>query len=310
MKYPPKYPMYIVSKGRADSMFTSKSLNFMGLDHTIAIEPQDFDAYTKAIKDFKLTHAKLLVLPFSNHGDGPGRARNYVWNHSMVDGHERHWVFDDNISYFWRLHNNKLYICNTGNLFRACEDFVDRYENVPLAGLQYKWFLAAREKNPPVIFNTRIYSALLIENSCKHKWRGRYNEDTDLSLRVLKDGDCTVEFTFFSQGKMGTQRLKGGNTAEFYNKEKVKETEAPKDIFYNPDGTINKSQMLVNMHPDVCSIVWKYNRWHHWCDYSPFRNNKLRLKPGIEVPQGTNNYGLKLISGWQKTELEDFSIKK
>jgi hypothetical protein len=283
----------------------------MKVHHYIAIEPQDFDDYTKSIKDKNLSdYATLLILPFSNHGDGPGRARNWCWDHAITLGAKRHWVLDDNIQYFYRLNENKKYICNSGNYFRACEDFVDRYENVPLAGLQYKFFIAARGNLPPYYLNTRIYSVLLIDTSCKHRWRGRYNEDTDLSLRVLKDGDCTIEFYFFSQNKIATQVLKGGNTAEFYHKEKAKETdENGLAISYNADGTINKSQMLVNMHPDVCKIVWKYGRWHHWVDYSPFKKNKLRLKKDITIHEEPNNYGVRLIHGWKKTKEEDFTIK-
>ena len=37
----PNYPVYIISKGRADSMFTSRSLARMKVPHYIAIEPQD-----------------------------------------------------------------------------------------------------------------------------------------------------------------------------------------------------------------------------------------------------------------------------
>jgi len=33
----------------------------------------------------------------------------------------------------------------------------------------------------------RVMRCILIDNACRHRWRGRYNEDTDLSLRVLKD---------------------------------------------------------------------------------------------------------------------------
>ena len=127
----------------------------------------------------------------------------------------------------------------------------------------------------------------LIENTCKHKWRGRYNEDTDLSLRVLKDGDCTIEFFFYLQGKIGTQLIKGGNTDEFYA---VEDTE---DAIFK--GTSNKSEMLFRMHPDVTKNVWRYGRWHHAVNYLPFKDNRLKYKEGLKIPEGINEYGLKLI---------------
>ena len=128
------------------------------------------------------------------------------------------------------------------------------------------------------MFNTRIYSTLLIDNSTKYRWRGRYNEDTDLSLRVLKDGDCTLQFNAFLQEKATTQRISGGNSKEFYDEE----------------GTMNKSKMLEKMHPDVAKVVWRFNRWHHFVDYSPYKKNIPIKKKDLVIPQGVNNYGMVL----------------
>ncbi|MEK9696915.1 MAG: hypothetical protein VW270_14230 [Candidatus Poseidoniales archaeon] len=278
----PRYPVYIISKGRHESMFTSRSLARMKVPHYIAIEPQDEADYEQALDNFGIREfVTLLVAPFSNHGDGPGRARNWCWDHSIELGAKRHWVL---------------------------EDFVDRYTNVKIAGPQYRFFCAPNQKYPPYVANTRIYSCLLIENDCKHRWRGRYNEDTDICLRVLKDGDCTVQFNAFLQGKAATQTVKGGNSAEFYHKEvgydpKTGEALKADDLLevkdrYNVVGTVAKSQMLVDMHPDVAKMVWRYGRWHHHVNYDPFKKNKLAFKEGIEVPKGVNNYGMKLVTNW------------
>ena len=165
---------------------------------------------------------------------------------------------------------------------------------------------------PPYVKNTRIYSTLLIDNACKYRWRGRYNEDTDLSLQVLKSGDCTIQFNSFLQGKAATQTVKGGNTEEFYHKEVgldengvaiVDESLEVKDR-YNVAGTIAKSQMLVDLHPDVARLEWKFGRVHHYVDYGPFKANKLRLKKDVVIPEEINNYGMKLITdfGTEKSD--------
>tara|TARA_R110000850_G_scaffold204397_3_gene330605 strand:- start:304 stop:654 length:351 start_codon:yes stop_codon:yes gene_type:complete len=112
-----------------------------------------------------------------------------------------------------------------------------------------------------------------------YRWRGRYNEDTDLSLRVLKDGHCTVQFNAFLQEKQTTQLIKGGNTEEFYAKE----------------GTLPKSQMLADLHPDVATVVWKFSRWHHDVNYFPFKKNLLKKIDGLKIPTGINNYGMELV---------------
>ena len=267
----PKYPVYIISKGRHETMITSRSLNRMRVPHYISVEPQDLEPYQEAVKKFNLDMVTLLELPFSNHGDGPGRARNWCWDHSISIGAEKHWVLDDNISDFYRLNKNERIRVESGVIFKVAEDFVDRFENVPISGFQYRFFIAPNQSYPPYVKNTRIYSTLLISNDCKHRWRGRYNEDTDICLRVLKDGDCTIQFNAFLQGKAATQTVKGGNTEEFYHKEGIEKNHWVDGV--NAEGTRNKSEMLVRMHPDVARMVWRYKRWHHYVDYSPFKKN-------------------------------------
>ena len=298
----PKSPVYIISKGRHETMITSRSLSRMKVPHYIAIEPQDEKNYEAALDNFNIRdYVTLLIAPFSNHGDGPGRARNWCWDHAISIGSEKHWVLDDNISDFYRLHQNLRIRVESGVIFKAAEDFIDRYENVPISGFQYRFFIAPNQSYPPFVTNTRIYSTLLIDNKCKHRWRGRYNEDTDICLRVLKDGDCTIQFNAFLQGKAATQTVKGGNTEEFYHKEGTLEKEKWRDGTLNPVGTVNKSQMLVDMHPDVARMVWKYDRWHHYVNYEPFKATALRFKPGIDISEfpKVNNYGMKLVNNYK-----------
>jgi hypothetical protein len=135
-----------------------------------------------------------------------------------------------------------------------------------------------RVRKPAFTANTRIYSCNLIRNDTPFRWRGRYNEDTDLSLRMLKKGWCTVLFNAFLQKKTWTQAMKGGNTAAFYAAE----------------GTLPKSQMQVAMHPDVSRLVWKFGRWHHLVDYKSFAGNILVLRDGVALPDGPDNYGMVL----------------
>ena len=282
----PKYPIYIVSKNRSDTRFTSKALEKMNVPYHIIIEASDRDKYSAVIDK-----QKILILPekyldeydtFDDLGrtksTGPGAARNFAWDHSVKRGAERHWVMDDNIVGFMRWNNNLQLYVTTGAYFRAMEDFVDRYKNVAMAGPNYFMFAARKTKAPPFITNTRIYSCNLIKNDLPYRWRGRYNEDTDLSLRMLKDGWCTIQFNAFLHHKITTQAVKGGNTADFYQKE----------------GTLPKSKMQVDMHPDVSKLVWKFNRWHHHVDYRPFKKNKLIKKDNIIIPKEPNNYGMAL----------------
>ena len=215
----PNYPIYIPSKGRHDTMLTSKSLNRMKVPHNIVVEPQEFDLYEKAISEFDLKYATLLCLPFSNLGLGSYPARNWAWDHSRENGHEKHWCIDDNISDFYRLNRNERIRVESGAIFKCAEDFVDRFDNVPISGFNYRFFVSPRSKYPPYYLNTKVYSCILIQNDCPHRWRLKYNEDVDLCLQVLKAGLCTIQFNIFLSGKLATQTLKGGNTEELYGKQ-------------------------------------------------------------------------------------------
>ena len=271
----PKYPIYIISKGRWDSRLTSKALERMKVPYHIVIEPQEYKYYSDVI-DKK----KILTLPFKNLGKGSIPARNWVWEHSIQNGHLKHWIMDDNIYDFYRLNRNVRNIVQTGTIFKICEDFTDRYENVPISGLNYRFFMTPTESHPPYYLNTRVYSCILIDNTLQHRWRGRYNEDTDLCIRVLKDGYCTILFNAFLQEKAGTMTLKGGNT----------------DELYADDGRLKMAKSLQEQHPDICTITWKFGRWQHQVDYTVFAKNKLIKKKDIVIKEGVNNYGLILVT--------------
>ena len=283
----PQYPVYIVSKGRWESRLTSRFLEIMRVPYRMIIEEQEWPNYAAAIDK-----AKLLVLDKSYQrnydtcddlGDakskGPGAARNFAWDHAVSEGADWHWVMDDNIRGFCRLNRNIKLFVTDGTIFRCMEDFVLRYKNVAMAGPNYWMFLPRKRAKPPLTLNTRIYSCNLIRNDLPYRWRGRYNEDTDISLRCLKSGWCTILFNAFVQIKAPTQTVKGGCDKDFYQRE----------------GTLPKSQMLVRLHPDCAKLVWKFQRYHHNVDYKRFNRLKLVPKPGVDVLEGVNDYGMILV---------------
>jgi hypothetical protein len=275
----PDYPVYVISKGRWDTRYTSKILEDLRVSYRIVIEPQEYDDYSAVIDP-----EKILILPFENLGQGSIPARNWVWEHSISEGHKRHWILDDNIKGFSRVHKSKRYNIADGTIFRVIEDFTDRYENVALSGMHYRTFALSalnKKKGKPFLLNHRVYSCILINNDLSHRWRGRYNEDTDLSLRILKDEWCTVLFWAFLADKAPTMTVKGGNTESLYKLD-------------NADGRLLMVQSLQRQHPDVVKITRKWGRWQHQVDYRPFKGNKLIKKEGIEIPKGVNNYGMVL----------------
>jgi hypothetical protein len=270
----PRYPIYIISKGRWTRRQTSKTLEAMNVPYKIVVEPSEYDKYAEVIDS-----SKILVLPsnFSELNQGSIPVRNWVWEHSIKSGFDFHWILDDNIESIERFNKNLKIKCDTGTPFYVIEEFVLRYENIAIAGMNYALFCPAYEARPPIKFNTRIYSCILIKNKIDYRWRGRYNEDTDLSLRVLKDGFCTVLFNSFLIGKRATMTQGGGNTDTIYN---------------TGDNRKEFAQSLTFQHPDVVKTVWRFNRWHHQVNYKKFALNKLVKKDNLIIENKSNNYGM------------------
>jgi hypothetical protein len=285
----PAYPIYIPSKGRHDTRLTMRHLDAMGVPYQVIVEAPEFDAYAAVIDP-----ARLLVLDPTYQerydsrdaaGDekgtskGSGPARNFAWDHAVASGAPWHWVMDDNIRGFYRTRQNTQIRVADGTVLRCMEDFVERYTNVGMAGPNYYCFAKRKQLIPPFIINTRLFSCNLIRSSLPFRWRCRYNEDADLSLRILKAGWCTVQFNAFLQNKMRTQTMKGGNT----------------DAFYKSEGTLVKSQALVRLHPDVVRVIKRFHRWHHYIDFSGFEQKLVRA-PEINIPHGIDDYGMSLVA--------------
>jgi hypothetical protein len=271
----PKYSIYIISKGRWESRLTSKALESKGIPYKIVVEPQEYDLYASVIDK-----SKIIVTPiaFSSLGQGSIPVRNFVWDLSIENGETKHWLIDDNIVNFYRLNRNRRIPVSDGTIFRCAEDFTDRYTNVAFSGFNNIAFAPDRsERIAPFALNTRIYSMTLINNDIPYRWRGKYNEDTDICLRALKDGYCTIQFNAFLGDKATTMKMKGGNTDTIYN-----------------TGDMRKefAESLKSQHPDVVEVVWKFNRWHHQVNYKPFKDNKLIKKQDLIVNKGINNYGM------------------
>ena len=271
----PKYPIYIISKGRYKSRLTVKALERIKVPYRIVIEPKEYKQYLKHInKD------KILVLPenFSELGKGGIPVRNWVFEHSIKEGHSKHWILDDNIRAFRRYNNDKKYLVTSGTIFKCAEDFTDRYTNVMLSGFQYSSFMAYNRQKRPFTHNTRIYSCILINNKLSLRWEGKYNEDSDLAIRVLKKGYCTILFNAFLQDKVSTMIMKGGN----------------EEIYNNTNNRLEFAKSLELKHSDCVKTIKRYGRFHHSINFKKFKKNKLIKKKNIKIINTVDNYGMYL----------------
>lgn len=268
----PRYPIYVISKGRHATALTPLFLQRDGVPYKLVVEPQERDLYAA-----RFGEANVLTLPFSNLGLGGIPARNWVWEHARAAGARRHWILDDNMRMVRRLFRGKRIRCTSGKAFAAVEDFVDRYTNVAVAGLNYTMFVL---NDCPVPFyrNVHVYSCLLIDDMLTERWRGRYNEDTDLCLQVLAAGLCTVLVNAFMVDKMQTMKMGGGNSSQLYQ----------------GDGRLKMARSLERVWPYVVEVDRRFKRPQHVVRYAWRRfDTPLKRKPGVEA-SGVNDYGLSL----------------
>lgn len=271
----PRWPIYIPSKGRAGQMFTARMFDRDGVPYRVVVEPSQVEAY-RAYRD------RLLVLP--EDGGGLVYSRNWIKDHSREAGEERHWQFDDDIQYISHLYRGFRIRCDAGVALAACEDFVDRYENVALASLNSEFFIVsmhgvAAQRWPPFYLNGRCYTVFLILNSTANRFRYRYNEDTDMSLQILADGWCTVLFNAFLIKTMETMSAGGGQTPIYVN-----------------DGRLRMSRQLERVWPGVVKTKRRFGRPQHQvaAHWKKF-DTPLRLKPGVDLSKiQPNDYGLRL----------------
>lgn len=282
-KINPKYPIYIISKGRWEKRLTSKACEEAGIPYKIVVEPNEYENYAQVIDPKKIIKAPEN---FSERKQGGIPVRNFVWNHAVKSGAKKHWILDDNIDGFYRWNLNSRYKIKSGVLFKLIEDYVSRFSNIKQAGMNYRMFYPDRQPKAPITFNTRVYSCILIDHDLdkilNERWRGKYNEDTDLSLRILKQGYSTALFNAFLCGKEATLVSKGGNTDTIYSKG-------------SKDALLAKAASLVKQHPDVARVVKRYKRGiHHEVNYEVFKNNELGYK-NPKISKSSKEYNMKLV---------------
>jgi hypothetical protein len=274
---PINFPVYIPTRGRPLKQLTANALLALGISPYLVVEAAEEEAYKAANPD-----CKVIVWPqrlFDEYEKTPeldphpttGAAHNYAWEHSREMGFSHHWIMDDNIRYFYVKHNNRRAKMANPKGLVMCEEYIQKFKN--LAGMSLA--MAPFMRGHVIALNTRLYCAVLYRNDLHEygiKWRRGLNDDTIVSLDILKTGYwCTAENRAIGIAKIGTSRkgrIEGGMTD-----------------FYAQGGFIKKSAELVRLHPDCTKTVVKFNRVHHTVDFSQF---KQRLIP-VEQPKKSDS---------------------
>lgn len=250
-----KFPVYIVSKGRAYNPITAKLFDKADINYLIAVEPQEEYDYAKA-----LGKHRLLILPFSNLGLGSYPARNYCWEHAKNNGYEYYWCFDDNIQGFFKWENLKR---NKITDIKKAIKYIENYtikNDICINGFEEPNF-SIKPPKKPFKLNCHVYSAMLIKTNMPYRWRLKYNEDVDLCLQVLHNKGTTASCIYYLADKVATSaKMKGGNQDELYKGN-------------DPKKKLLKAKMLESVWPQYAKTVIRFNRYHHLVDWKVFKKN-------------------------------------
>ena len=252
------------------SVMTGRAAEPWGGDPTALVhEKQDFP---RCIVYFQTPEAKetffeWLATQDSNYRKQTSKNETYVaylpkreqMAFNVEDGPEGeeaepawHWVVDDNIPAFYRLTiDNMTHVRNGPKFFAEMERYITQFRNVGMGGPQNHGFVALRHSDiRRAIPNTRIYSCNLIRTSLPYRWRGRYNEDTILSLDCLSNRWATLLLYEWLMDKEESRKIPGGNTDQLYR-----------------TGTGPKSRLLGRVYPKYVDMRYRFGRIHHYIDY-------------------------------------------
>jgi hypothetical protein len=268
-----RYPIYVPTRGRWQpaSALTIRFLLRDGTPFRAVVTPSEVERYEPLVGA-----GRLLVLPSDDLILLD--ARNWIRDHAESEGHARHWQLDDNIRHLRRWYRGRRIPCAAGPALAAVEDFVDRYTNIAVAGLNYTMF--AVRGQPAVVRNVHVYSCTLINHAWPGRWRLVYNDDTDLCLQALADGWCTALVNTFLAYKVRTGAIGGGNT----------------DGLYRGDGRLTMARQLERVWPGVVTVNRRYGRPQHVVNWRKF-DTPLRLRDDVNLAalaETRNEYGLGL----------------
>lgn len=203
----PRYPVYVPSKGRADVCMTSGFLSRDGVPHFVVVEPQEADAYRATVGRDPL--CTVLELPFRDLGQGSIPARNWIKDHAVAAGADRHWQLDDVL----------VARPATATTCTGCAGGSASASRArpapPSARSRTSWTydgfcVPSARRRPPFYLNVHVYSCTLVDNRLPFRWRGRYNEDTDLQ-KVAPTIESEVVREIVAEA---TTLVKGGQRAK------------------------------------------------------------------------------------------------
>jgi len=233
-----------------------------GVPFTLVVEAVEHEEYAS-----RFGAENVLVLPFANIGVGQLVAvRNWIRDYSVSMGETYHWQLDDNLRYWRVVANDWRNAIKSGPAMALIEEFVDRYENIAIAGANYDFFCQPAANTKPYRLNAHVYSCTLVRNDMPFRWRGPRNEDIDICLQVATSGYwVTCQSNTVLVHKSRTMTMQGGNTH-----------------IYSDDGRLKMSALLVRRWPGVVKLTRRFGRPHHSIDWHKLRGTPLVRRADLD----------------------------
>ena len=194
--------VYIPSKGRAGITLADKYLTGIGWDYTFIVEPQDYESYAQL-------HKKVVAMPENNMGIA--YARNFCKSYSRGRGETHHWQLDDDIRRVKKFEEDmKRATVETSIPMSHLEQIMVDFPMVKIGGFVHDAF--AFTKKTTLGLNKMVCTFFLVNNDTSAEWDKTVVEDTDFSLQVLHEGNCTLNLNRYAYNVPPTMTMKGGNT--------------------------------------------------------------------------------------------------
>lgn len=207
-KYINKYPICIISKGRAKTCTTHKLFESFGIDYYYMVEPQDYQKYVDIFGQEKVINIK-------ENDKGIYYVRNFCIEWSKNNGHEKHWQIDDDLrGLFFRNMNevkgfrDREKINNPLKMLFEIESFSDNCTNFGGACLTHDGFAFSKKRD--IDLNKMIYCFQLLNNNIQARYQPRTSEDVDFSVRILKENLVTMVFNKYSFSTPSSGSVEGG----------------------------------------------------------------------------------------------------
>ena len=203
------YPVFILSRGRADIAKTPALLDEARIPYTLVVEPHEEAAYADAFP-----HAERLVLRDSDRGIA--YARQYLLDFARRETFACYWQLDDNLHGFFRCGDGKSQKVTARAALSALEGLADGYEHLALVAADYQQF-AFRAKTLFSV-NARAYACVLTRTDTGIDYRppAEMKEDVDFTLQHLAAGWNTLLVHEWAMDKTPMGKNKKGGLVEKY----------------------------------------------------------------------------------------------